>query len=841
MEGKARIIIAPILVIVMLIFSSLIMMGGGASDIQNTELRNGVGSAGKILFIYDNKTLADEWNDYLTGMSYGVNFLPADMIRNVNYNLYDLVIIGMDHSALLYEDVMSMNRSHVPIMGVGYGSVYAGIYLTPAKYYVYTSMGSPSHDVKALKNLSMYKTPYSVSGIPGDIQIFNVEAPNLFVADTTTYTKGAGLSIGYSSTNPAYATIMQFDNYLFFGYTQSPATLTTDGSSILANLIYYMASNNNYNVGIPKVMNRITLDGTLDLFEWFGAKFVTVDGTWNNYVALFEDENYLYVAIHIENTSDTNEFMTVWFEKDNNRTSEAADTSVFYIGMYENAASVNYREVIAYNTWGSFHAPDGTNIAGAADFSSSDYLTAEFRISKSYLGITPTTSHTMGFGIQYRVNNYVRNYPSTFFWKKANTAITVYSENHWKGQMEYVNAPRWDNIYGIIIDGDFSANEWYGAEKYWVPTIGNYFYIAFSHNDDNLLIGGYMKNISGKSSSLYFYFDPAGNGGTAPQTDDFEIWGGKTSSDLLFQYEHYGTGSNWGSSQALTHANIEFSMKGNYLYFEMNISFSKLGINSNTWKDIKMQIATNMAGEAYHIPTGAQHTVPDTWNLTLYSQDLWSTDQMAFDAREGSAVTLDGTLDSGEWDDAFYTYFPTAMGKNVGVYMKTYNNHLYMALRYYHPNSSSETNIQIGFDVGYDHGGGIHNEDFVIMITHTGSAREFKGNATSGWWDEVTPSDWSLAMNTSGYWTIEISINYSKLDVTPGIDSNLGILFFIKDYTVGSTYSPEVGNFMNTDGWHTITTSDNWGETVIPEFGTFAMIGIVGVVAALAILRRRKH
>jgi|GEM_PF-6339181 len=832
MEGIKKYWIVPFLVVVMLLFSSLITMGAGAS---NEELKNTASYVYReVLIIYDNSTLAEEWKMYLESLGYHmINFLPYDGLKNAQYDNYGLVIIATDSHYLNSYDFKILLRSQARILGVGVGGVYGYIQMGYNGYY--SPVPDSTTNILVKKNLSVYNYPYQISGVPGELTIFDTPANRVYMGDASQLNNSQSISIGFFPGNTNYPTIIQIENYLFFGYTQAPSHLTSDGDKLLKNLIRYM--NNRYgtntNIGIPRIYNRININGFLSISEWLGAKKVYLDTDYN-YLYLAEDESYLYIGLYLKNSSYTSDFIDVWFERDNNRT-DGVDTSVFYL-IFQEYYGLAYREADGYNSWGPFKNLDGVNIDGKANFTSSR-MTAEIKISKSYLGISPDDSNLMGFGVMYRYESVIKAYPTTFNWRDAQSAITVYSLNHWKGQIEYLNSKRW---VSPTIDGIYENDEWYGSSYYTITHAdGRHSQIRVCHDDNNLYFGGYIPNVSGYSSVLYLYFDTDSNGGDTPQTDDFQIWGGKGSSNTIFAYEHYGDGSGWGATQSLTDAEMKFALRADRLYFELRLAFSKLGITPGNYKEIKMQIATNAAGSTYKIPTTALHTVPSTWNISLYSQSFWSSDQMTLDAHNGNSVNIDGDLY--EWNDVSFFYtFPTKMGKDIYVYMKTSEEHLIIGLRYYKPLVSSTTNFQLGFDVGYDRGVP-QQEDFVILIFHSGGTKEYRGNSTTSWWDEVVPAGWSYAMDNSSTtgWTVEISIEFSKLGITQGIPSKIGFVLFLREAS-GSSHSPVSSDFSDLGTWNTITSSDDWQEYVIPEFGTLAFISLSVLLIAAVIVRRKK-
>ena len=832
MEGSRGGWIAPIMVMVMLIFSSLIAMGGASSEAPRAAAVTGYR---QILFIYDNTTLAEEWKEYLNREGYNlVNFIPYNMTRNVQYNNYGLVIIGTDSNYLNSDNFNIIMRLHIPVLGVGYGGLLA--YMSLGHNGFYAQISTDKLDVE--KNLSMYNIPARINGVPGTLTLFDTAAPSIYMGYRyeASLKKNESLCIGFYHNNNDYAPIIQIKNFLLFGYAQSPIHLTNDGRKLLGNLIHYIHYYYGTNLWIRKAPFKLNIDGDPTLREWFTARKVYLNGN-HNFVAMLEDRDYLYVWCHSDNsTASSSEYIAVWFERDNNRT-VGVDKSVFYV-LFQEYHGLSYREVIGYNSWDStFKSFDNVNFTGSTRFTSS-YMDAEIRISKKYLGIAPGTRNIMGFGAMYRYNGVLGSYPSTFDWEDAQTAITVYAEEDWTGELEYLNSK---GGCTPTIDGVLDFQEWSRASTYSLYTYysGDPYSISVCHDSNNIYIGGYIPNMTGSYSTIYFYFDTYGDGGTAPNTDDFEIWGGKSSTGTFSASEHYGTGTGWGPVQALTDATMKFSMKADHVYFELRMSFSKLRVTPGTFREINMQIAINMGGSINRLPRTAQHTVPDTWTLVLYSQAFWGPARTTLDAREDYPVDIDGDLY--EWDDSsFFCQYPTPSGKDVTVLVKTYQEHLIIGLRYQNPLDTGYTNFQIGFDVGYN-GGVPESRDFVIVIYHNTGMKEYRGNSTSGWWDEVTPSGWTYAMdNTSSGWTVEISIDYDKLDITPGVASRIGFIVFLSEDNVGYSYFPAQSMFENLSTWNTITSSDNWESVAIPEFGALGIVGVGMVIAAVVLLRRRR-
>ncbi len=477
------------------------------------------------------------------------------------------------------------------------------------------------------------------------------------------------------------------------------------------------------------------------------------------------------------------------------------------------------------------------NITAYWEFSS-QYCTAEVKILKSYMGLSKNGDNLLGFGMQY---TNVVSYPSTFRFNEPNTYITAYSQNHWNGQYEEISTPA--SYISPIVDGAYSSSEWNGASQYYLQDdFGHAVFVRSAEDGTYLYLGGYIANVSSQESTIMFYFDPNGDGGSAPQTDDVRFWGSKLSNDTFTYIENHGTGSGWSPNEPMTNATMRMTMQGNYVYYEIRIPLSILGITQGAFRDVHMRVRSYIDGWGYNIPYDASYLKPDEWSLLLTSPAAWSNDYMTFDAHNGTAVTVDGVMSPGEWDDAFYyKYSVSNTLKTLNMYTKTSGDKLYILAYYHTPTPSDNTIIDIGFDVDYDHDGALKVGDFAIEVNYNGGIKEW--GVAGGSWVYTTPSGWEFAMdNSSSSWTIEIAINYSKLNITAGDIKDIGVIAYIVDDGAGAQNEPTNGKWMDTSTWNRITSSDNWGEsTTVPEFsdGILAIM-LVAIFAVVAIVARKR-
>ncbi len=834
---KKRVLIVGIVLLVsgLMVLPSTLFAGSNVA----TNKGKAYGDSGKILYIYGNdKMLADEWKDYLEGKDYEVELLPVDGLLNAQYKNYDLIIIGDDTLGMWnanYTEQIKMSR--VPVLGIGGGGIDVftkiGLDINFGNSMSITSDGS----IYVPKKLTIYREPTDISGVPGSIGLYTSGAL-IHSIYAPTLDKNSSVCYAYDSNFSNHATIIEQDIYTYWGYVQSPTLLTSDGDILLSNLIYYIF--NNF-VAVPYLIMYVVMDGTGTYWlEWLDAKPISVG---ENYTYMKEDQDYLYFYLSVKNTS-TNDFTLIWFETTNNRTI-GTDVGCFYIILSESQNGVKVRKAQSYappgdwSGWGSFEDPDGVNISAAWNFGSS-YLTAEVRILKSYLSATLGSSKYISFGAHAGNSNGISGrFPDTFYWLDATTTVTMVSRNHWYGHYMYIQSKY--KKAKPTIDGHVGNDEWYSSEAYSLFTPnGNYSSIKVLHDNSAIYMGITITNTSG-DESIYLYFDTNCDGGTLPHQDDLEIWGGESISGFYLS-EHNGTGSGWGTTQPYSDE-YAFGYSGTYLYFEIKIPFSKLGITAGEFKKIHMAIVIkyDSGGEFLRMPKNHAHLIPNTWTLVLYPADIWQTNRVdALDAPESLfSVNVDGQYNSDEWKDAFYYSIPLSNAKTLHLYIKNNGAYLYILARYYKPNPTNLTFINFYFDVGYNHSGGPQPDDYCLRVVYNGSMVEFQG--TGGNWAKVTPIGWvGAAQNISNYWNVEIAVDLSKLGITPGDDTDLGFMIYIYDYSRISEHWPEAINSLDLSTYARLTSSNNWGNIPVMEINPLSILMISALVLAVATIGIRK-
>lgn len=818
-------------VVGLLIFS--VIPGNASGD---EKLKATYGWAGKILYIYaTDKPVANEWKNYMEDKGYDVELLPVDGLLNAHYYQYDIIMIGNDTQGKWDESLARVIKmSRVPAIGIGLGGLEIfgdmGLSIRWGSSMVIDNAG----DLYVPKKLTVYREPNDITAVPGimsalstGVKSYGIYGPILNSSLTTIY--------AYDSGFQQHAMIVQEDIYMYFGLNASPSIFTTEGDALFSNILHHLIYSF---VTIFPTTRPITLDGiNTGITEWFGQKRI---GMGDNYTYLSEDGDYFYIYMRLKNSS-SNDYMVSWFETTNNKT-PGTDVGCFYVILSEYQHGVKVRRATGFSTtgnnWSLFEDPDGNNITAAWVFDSA-VLTAEVRIKKSYMGIEPGKARHIGFGAT--VGPSLKSFPETFDWKNATSSTTLLSINHWLGYKENIYSAYMEGsptMDGHVDDAEWACASWY----YKYSPQENLSYIGFMHNESHIHLRAWMENTSGLDA-IYLFFDTNSDGGSSPQTDDIEIWGGESPSGV-FMNMHRGTGTGWGSTQAYPYR-YAFGYSDSKLYLEMEIPFSILGITSGEYKDIKFGFlfSYNSGGDQAKVPYNLFYLNPDSWNMTLYPRDHWNTNKPgALDAPElVTSVTIDGTIVNFEWEDSFMYASTLSNGKGIWMMFKNDGTYLYIATKYYSPVPNSLTYVNFYFDVNYDHAGMPGNEDYFMRVRYDGTLQEFQG--TGSGWQLVSRSGWSAyTNNVSNWWEIEMRIELSKFGISPGDNKDVGFMVMVNDYGKLQEYWPVADSSTSLLSYTRLTSSNNWGNpNEIPEINT-AMIMVItlGIMAVSAIVRKRR-
>lgn len=204
----------------------------------------------------------------------------------------------------------------------------------------------------------------------------------------------------------------------------------------------------------------------------------------------------------------------------------------------------------------------------------------------------------------------------------------------------------------------------------------------------------------------------------------------------------------------------------------------------------------------------------------------------------GSAPTVDGSINVGEWDDAASVSFD-----NTEVFVKQNGVNLYIAFNVLDATLNDEDYVGLLFDINHDDGTTFGQDDIFLAIQLNREPVEIQ----LGVGMLVSPFGWVAEISyTSVGWQAEFVILYPKISVTAGVEKSLGVAFIVQDFPgeLPCNYYTWPPNLIVEESpkppstWGEMTsTGYNW----IPEFPPFLFLPLFMIATLLTIvLYRRK-
>lgn len=200
----------------------------------------------------------------------------------------------------------------------------------------------------------------------------------------------------------------------------------------------------------------------------------------------------------------------------------------------------------------------------------------------------------------------------------------------------------------------------------------------------------------------------------------------------------------------------------------------------------------------------------------------------------GTAPTIDGTISTGEWDDASTVTFTVAEGGTCTVYVKQDGNNLYVAFDIPDTTTSPADASLLHFDVDHNDQTIPQSDDFRFYVQRCGWQGEYHGDG-SGWQYDVSSSGWSASIvSTVGVrFQVEYSVSYSKIGVTAGQEKTLGVGFVSHDHDyvwpAGYDGWPSGCDTSNPSTWANLTSPDPffWIPGIPSTLGAVALMLVV--------------
>lgn len=157
---------------------------------------------------------------------------------------------------------------------------------------------------------------------------------------------------------------------------------------------------------------------------------------------------------------------------------------------------------------------------------------------------------------------------------------------------------------------------------------------------------------------------------------------------------------------------------------------------------------------------------------------------------QGTIPIIDGTISSGEWDDAeIFTYQAGFTGQEITVTFYIKHNGidtLYIAQNM--PNTLSGDRDLIMFDTYNNGGTNPQTDDYMLNKYHMNGSPTIEEQGTGSLWNMVPQNGWNVAL-TGEDWSnnigqIEFAVAFSKLGITTGIQKTIGFGIAFGELTI---------------------------------------------------------
>lgn len=179
---------------------------------------------------------------------------------------------------------------------------------------------------------------------------------------------------------------------------------------------------------------------------------------------------------------------------------------------------------------------------------------------------------------------------------------------------------------------------------------------------------------------------------------------------------------------------------------------------------------------------------------------------------QGTSPVIDGTISSGEWDDAYAITYQAGIASNI-ITITCYVKHngidkFYIAQSM--PNTLCGDRNLVWLDT-FNNGGALpQTDDYMLNKYHMNGSPTIEERGTGSSWNTVTQNGWIVAL-TGEDWSsnpgqIEFAVNFSKLDITSEIQKTIGFGIAFGELTIPYIPSriwswPASSDYLNPDSW----------------------------------------
>lgn len=212
----------------------------------------------------------------------------------------------------------------------------------------------------------------------------------------------------------------------------------------------------------------------------------------------------------------------------------------------------------------------------------------------------------------------------------------------------------------------------------------------------------------------------------------------------------------------------------------------------------------------------------------------------------GSTPIIDGSIEAGEWNDAFIITIPVTNNTDCTVYIKQDGANLYLGFHTPDITYNGSDRCVVILDINYDQSTSLQADDKWLAVFRGDNITEY--NVTSSGWFPTKVSGWTAnSSSTASIWQSEYNITYSKLHVNPSTSKTLGVAFLVvdEDVEMGWRVWPERARILIPSTWNDVTSNGyNWAQkssfwTSLFPFIIVLITGIIIVIVVRAGYKRR--
>lgn len=183
---------------------------------------------------------------------------------------------------------------------------------------------------------------------------------------------------------------------------------------------------------------------------------------------------------------------------------------------------------------------------------------------------------------------------------------------------------------------------------------------------------------------------------------------------------------------------------------------------------------------------------------------------------QGISPVIDGTISSGEWDDAYMINYQAGLPGNI-ITVTCYLKHngtdtFYIAQNM--PNTLSGDRNLVWLDTQNNGGTSPQTDDYMLNKYHMDGSPTIEEKGTGSSWNMVAQNGWIVEL--TGYdWNsdvgqIEFAVAFSKLGITTGVQKTIGFGIAFGERTIPYNPSKIWSWPLNSD----LLNPDSWGDLI---------------------------